>query len=571
MTLTLLLTMNINGEIARIFNDIANMLDIAGENPFKIRAYKKASRNILELDEDIKTYSRRNDIESIDGIGKDLARKIREFLDEGRMQYYEDLKMQVPETLTDMLNIQGIGPKFLRTLYQGFGVRDINDLEKVIESTELQQIKGIGSKKIKEIKVGIKLFRSHIDRINLGFALPVAESLKDELARIRNVDEVKIAGSLRRGLETTQSIDIVIISGKTEQVKRSIINSPFVREVLENDNYFLSFLLDKKIKVKIDFSTKESSVYSTFIATGSKEHTDRVEDIARQKGVDLINSRFSSETDLYAALCMQHVPAEIRENRGEIELSAAGKLKTLIEIKDIKGDLHAHSTWSDGRSTVKEMALRAKKLGYEYIAITDHSPSSRIANGLDVNRLSQKIKEVEEISSVVRGIKIIMGAEVDIKPDGELDYPDEVLKKLDMVVASVHSNFKMEKDRMTRRITSALRNPYVAALGHPTGRLIGERNPYEVDMDEVMDTAHKYGKALEINSSNMRLDLKDEHVKKAVDKGVKLIISTDAHHADQLAQMRYGILTARRGWVRKDNVVNTGSIENLQNWLDNFR
>jgi len=563
--------MNINGEIARIFNNIANMLDIAGENPFRIRAYKRASRNILKLDKDIGSYSHGDDIENIEGIGKDLANKIREFIDEGRIQYYEDLKIKIPETLTDMLNVQGIGPKLLRTLYQDFNVREFNDLEEVIASADLQQVKGIGSKKIKEIRVGIKLFKSHIDKINLGFALPVAESLRNELAGIKNVDDVKIVGNLRRGLETTQSIDIIIISDKAEQVRNSIINSPFVREVLKNDDCGFSLLLNKNIPVSIYFSPRESSVYSTFIRTGSEEHVERIEDIARQNGIDLISGNFGSETDLYVELGMQYIPPELRENREEIKLSLSGELGEFIDVKDIKGDLHTHSTWSDGRSSVREMAFRARDIGYEYIAITDHSPSSRIANGLDINRLNKKIEEVKEVDAVVSGIKVIMGAEVDIKPDGTLDYPDEVLKELDMVIASVHSNFKMEKDKMTQRITSALRNPYVAALGHPTGRLIGERNPYDVDMDEVMDTARKYGKALEVNSSNMRLDLKDEHVKKAVDKGVKLIISTDAHHVDQLAQMVYGILTARRGWVRKDDVVNTSHLRELQDWLSNFR
>ncbi len=563
--------MNINGEIARIFNNIANMLDIAGENPFKVRAYRKASRNILNLDKDIGDRSGGDDIENIDGIGKDLARKIREFVDEGRMQYYEDLKAKIPETLTDMLNVQGIGPKLLKTLYQDFNVREFSDLERVIESPELQQVKGIGIKKIKEIRVGIKLFKSHIDKINLGFALPVAESLRNELAGIRNVDDVRIVGSLRRGSETTQSIDVIVVSDKTEQVRETVINSAFVREVLKSDDHGLSLLLNNNMPVNVYLSTRGPSVYSTFLRTGSEGHVERIEDMARQNGTDLTSADFGSEADLYAELGMQYIPPELREDKEEIKLSVSGKLGTLIDIKDIRGDLHTHSTWSDGRSTVKEMALRARDIGYEYIAVTDHSPSSRIANGLDVNRLNKKMEEIREADVAVDGIKVIMGAEVDIKPDGRLDYPDEVLKELDVVIASVHSNFKMEKDEMTRRITSALRNPYVAALGHPTGRLIGFRNPYDVDMDEIMDTARKYGKALEVNSSNMRLDLKDEHVKKAVDKGVKLIISTDAHHVDQLAQMTYGILTARRGRVRKDDVVNTGHLRELQSWLNSFR
>lgn len=563
--------MNVNGEIARIFNNIARMLDIADENPFKIRAYKNASRNILQLNEDLSFYPGKDEIENISGIGKDLAKKIKEFIDTSKIQYYEDLKEKIPECLLDLLNVQGIGPKLLRTLYEDFGVRSLDDLEKIIDRAELREVKGIGSKKIKEIKIGIKLFKFYLDKTHLGFALQVAEMLRDELIQNKKVVNVKIVGELRRGHETVESIELVVCSDDVTSVKTSITRLPFVKKILKDDKYHLSLLLDKNIMVKIDFSPTEYLVSSAFISTGSKEHVERIKELAIQKNIEIEKSNFNSEADLYKKLNMPYIPPEIRENKGEIELSISGKFGELIELKDIRGDLHTHSTWSDGRSTIKEMAIEAKRLGYEYIAVTDHSVSSRIANGLDIDRLNQKWEEVKEADMAVEGIRIIMGSEVDIKPDGELDYTDEVLKKLDMVVVSVHSNFKMNGDKMTERITTALSNPYVAALGHPTGRLIGERNPYDLDIDEVINTALKHGKALEVNSSFMRLDLKDEHVKKAVDKGVKLIISTDAHHIGQLAQMRYGVTTARRGWAKKDDVVNTAHLQNIESWINNFR
>ena len=563
--------MNTNIEIARIFNNICNMLDIEGENPFKVRAYKNASRNILALNEDLKSYSDKNEIENIKGIGKDLGKKIKEFINTGKIQYYENLKTKIPEDLLDILNIQGIGPRLLSTLYKDFEIKNIDDLEKIIDSKELKEAKGVGTKKINEIKVGIKLFKSYLNKINLGFALPIAELLKDELAQLQDIEDVEIVGDLRRGLETVENINIVVSSYKTDSASKSIINSPFVREILRNEKKHLSFLLDKNIPVNIHFTYKESFVSSFFINTGSENHIKKIKNLAKQKEVNLKNNNFSSEIDIYGKLNIQYIPAEIREDKGEIELSISHKLPELIDIKDIKGDLHTHSTWSDGKSTIKEMSAEAKRLGYEYIAITDHSVSSRIANGLDIKRLKQKMEKIKEANTVIKGIKIIMGSEVDIKPDGELDYPDEVLKELDIVVASVHSNFKMNKDEMTERITKALSNPYVAALGHPTGRLIGERNPYELNIDEVIDTAKKYGKALEVNSSYMRLDLKDEHIKKTLGKGVKLVISTDAHHTDQLMQMRYGIITARRGWAKKEDVINTMKLKDLENWTKNFK
>ncbi|MGI9553954.1 MAG: DNA polymerase/3'-5' exonuclease PolX [Thermodesulfobacteriota bacterium] len=563
--------MNINNEIARIFSNIGNMLDIAGENPFKVRAYKKASRNISALDNDLKSYSDNNQIESIEGIGKDLAKKIKEYIDTGQIQYYEDLKTKVPEELLDILNIQGIGPKLLTTLYSDFGVKNFEDLENVIDSAELKEAKGVGAKKIKEIKVGIKLFKSYLDKINLGIALPVAQYLKEEIANIQIIADIEIVGDIRRGLETVGSIDLVVSTGKIETAKKSILNFPFVKKVFKNDETFLSFLVDKNIHVNIYFSSKKYFIPSVFIHTGSKSHVETISNLAKNNNIKIDNGNFSSETDLYDSLGLQYIPVELRENEGEIELSSSHGLPELIDIKDIKGDLHTHSTWSDGRSKMENMAEAAKALNYEYIAITDHSLSSRIANGLDVKRLVEKNMALQKIDKKIDGIKIFMGSEVDILPGGELDYPDEVLKDLDMVIASVHSNFKMNRDEMTERITKALSNPYVCALGHPTGRLIGERNPYELDIDEVIDTAKKHGKALEVNSSFMRLDLKDEHVKKALDKGVMLIISTDAHHTDQLQQIKYGITTARRGSAKKGDVINTMKLKELESWFKNFK
>jgi len=563
--------MNINSEIARIFGNIGNMLDIAGENPFKVRAYKNASRNIMALEEDLRAYSENNEIENIKGIGKDLAKKIREYIDKGKIQYYEDLKTEVPEDLLALLSIQGIGPKLLGILYKDFEVKNFRDLENIIGREELKETKGIGTKKINEIKVGIKLFKSHLDKINLGFALPVAESVKKELSALDSVDGVEISGDIRRGVETVRSIELVVSTSGIDSVKKSVKSLPFIDKAVKEDKESLSLILENGIPLSLQFAGRDEFTGSLFIGTGSQKHIKKIKQLARGKGVEIGKDDFPSEDQLYETLKMQYIPAEVREGKGEIESSLEFNIPKLLEIGDIRGDLHTHSTWSDGRSGIKDMAEAARDLGYEYIAITDHSVSSRIANGLDVKRVIEKNIELQKIDKKTGGIKIIMGSEVDIKPDGTLDYPDDVLRELDMVVASVHSNFKMNRGEMTERITNALKNPYVCALGHPTGRLIGERNPYDLDIDEVIGTAEKHGKALEVNSSYMRLDLKDEHVRKALDKGVKLIISTDAHHTDQLAQMRYGVLTARRGWATKRDVINTLKLKDIENWIRNFK
>ena len=564
--------MTTNTQIAGIFNNIGNMLEILGENPFKIRAYKNASKTVRVLDEDINEIAQKDQLTDIKGIGKELAKKIREYAETGKIEYYEELKLRVPEELLKIKNIQGIGPKLLQTLFNDFNVRNISDLENTISEPEFINSRGVGNKIINEIKVGIKLFKSHINKINLGFALPTAEYFKKELTDIPYVNMVEIVGDLRRGKETVETIDLVICSEEIKKTADKISKFPIINKdkFIIKQNH-LSLTLDSKMPVEIDIASEENFSSLKFFNTGTEKHTTKIKGLYKNKGIDLQKEKFNTEHDIYSKLELEYIPPELREDCGEIELALKFKLPNLIELIDIKGDLHTHSTWSDGKSTIKEMAESAKKLDYEYIAITDHSISSRIANGLDIVRLKEKKKEIQRIDADIEDIKIIFGSEVDIKPDGTLDYPDEILQELDMVVASVHSNFKMEEAEMTQRIVNALSNPFVCALGHPTGRLIGERNPYKMDINAVIETAAKYGKALEVNSSYMRLDLKDEHIKMAVDKGVKLVISTDAHNTDQLLQMKYGISTARRGWADKSDVINTKPLNQIMEWLNNFK
>ncbi len=568
--------MSKNAEIAEIFEQMAAMLSILNENPFKIRAYKKAALNILELNEKIEERVSRDDVTDIPGVGKDLASKVKEYVETGEIKEFDKLQEKVPLEMTELLGILGLGPKTLALLYRELHVRGLEDLEKVLDSKEVLEFKGLGQKKVDEIKRGIPLLKEKRERTHLGKALPLAELIKKEVEGIKGTEGTIIAGSIRRMRETIKDIDILTISDDTEKTVKEFTELPFVKEVLASGSTKGSVITKDGIQVDLRVVGPESYGGALQYFSGSQAHNVKLRGIAQKNGLRINEYGIfkgddkiagGTEKEMYGTLDLPFIPPELREDRGEIEAAIEGRLPDLIELGDIKGDLHMHTKWSDGRATIAEMAESAIELGYEYIAITDHSPSSTIANGLSIERLIEKKKELAAVNKKMKGINILMGSEVDIKTDGTLDYPDEVLKELDVVIASVHSGFKMDRDTITKRILRALKNPYVHALGHPTGRLINEREPYDVDIDQLIETALKYDKALEVNSSYQRLDLKDLHVKKAVEAGVKIIISTDAHRPEGLLQMRFGIGTARRGWVQKKDVLNALEFGELQEWL----
>ena len=572
--------MNKNIEISALFDRIADSLDILDENPFKIRAYRNASRNIRELPEDIENIAEREELLNIPGIGKDLAEKVKEYIRKGKLEYYEELKTRIPEELTDLLAIQGIGPKMLSKLNKELHVRRLEDLEKALKGNEILDLHGMGKRKIEEIKRGIQLLKESKERINIGLALPLAEEIIKEIDKTRGTEGTIYAGSLRRMRETVGDIDILTMADDGELVIKAFTKLPIVKDILASGDTKGGIITKNGIQVDLRVVGAESYGAALQYFTGSKAHNVKLRTIALRKGLKINEygvykgeKRIAGETEkeVYKSLGLSLIPPEIREDKGEIEAAIAGKLPDLIKLRDIKGDLHTHSNWSDGRASIEEMALTAFEMGYEYIALTDHSPSSRIANGLSIERLGKKKKELIEVSKRIKGIKILMGAEVDIQSDGTLDYPDHVLKELDVVIASVHIGFKMDRDTMTKRITMALRNPHVHILAHPTGRLIGERDPYEVDLDEVFKIANEHGKAIEVNSSYLRLDLNDINIKKAIDMGTKIIISTDSHHTDQMPFMRLGVATARRGWAERSNVINTLDLKGLSRWLNQVR
>lgn len=572
--------MSKNSEIAAIFENISDMLSVLDENPFKIRAYKKAATNVLELSESIEETAGREELTDIPGVGKDLADKIEEYLESGKIKEYEKLKKKVPMEVIELLRIQGLGPKTLSLLFKDFGVRNLEDLERVLNGEKILTIKGMGEKKVEDLKRGIEIFRGSKERTLLGEALPLGETVVKEVDGIPRTEGTVIAGSLRRMRETIKDIDILTMSDKPEETVRAFTKLNFVDEVLAGGGTKGSVISEQGMQVDLRVVGPESYGAALVYFTGSKAHNVKLRTIALRKGLKINeygvykgDKSIAGETEkeVYEALGLPLIPPELREDRGEVEAAMEGKLPDLVELGDIKGDLHTHTTWSDGKASIEDMAKKAAEMGYEYIAISDHSPSQTIANGLSVERLKKKKKELEGVRKKVKNIKILLGTEVDIKTDGSLDYPDDVLKDLDVVIASVHSRFKMDMETMTSRIIKAIKNPYVHAIGHPTGRLIGERDPYEVDIDAVIEAALEHDTALEVNGSYWRLDLKDLHARKAVDAGVKIIISTDAHTTGQLLFMNYGVGTARRGWVEKKDVLNALPFDKLNSWLKKKR
>jgi len=572
--------MKTNEEIAYIFEIISNILEIIGENPFKSRAYRNAAGTIRDMETDLEDLTAKQKLTEIKGVGKDLADKINEYITTGSLTYYDELKAKVPGEFLDLLSIRGIGTKFLSNMFVSHNIRSLKQLDNLLNSEKALGIRGLGNKKINELKTNIAHYKQNIGRINIGIALPLAELLVSEIKRLSPDSRPTIAGSVRRMKETVRNINLLCIKDGKIDITDGLSKLDIISSVSKKEESFAEFRTEKDIEFTLTYCVDSSYGSTLLYLTGSRKHNDKLNKIAADSGFllnknglfrDGIRIAGSNESHIYRELGADYIQPELREDIEEIELSLSGRLPSTVELSDIRGDLHTHSTWSDGRSSVNQMIMAAIEMGYEYIAITDHSPSSKIANGLDIKRLMQKKKEIEEIDSSTDRIKVLMGAEVDIRKDGSLDYPDDILHELDLVIASVHSNFNMSNEDMTRRIIKALKNPLVHILGHPTGRLVGERRAYEVDMDAVIDTAYDLGKALEINSSYKRLDLKDTHVKKAIKKGVELVISTDAHNTNQLSNIRYGVATARRGFATKKDILNTVDVGKITTWLKELK
>lgn len=565
-----------NKDIAKIFRQIAQILEIKGENHFRIRAYERGAQNIESLSEDIEVFIKEDRVTTIPGIGKDLEQKIKEIVSEGRLQYLEDLKKDIPKGLLDILAIPGVGPKTAKLLYEKLEIRDVVMLERMAHAGRIRELPGMKQKTEENILRGIEILKRGHDRMDLKTAQDVALSFTSGLKKLKEVKRIDPAGSLRRRKDTVRDIDLLISSNKPEKVMHAFTTLPQVKEIIVKGPTKSSILSIDNIQVDVRVIKDDSYGAALLYFTGSKEHNIRLRQRAITKDLKLSeygifrnNKRIAGKTEMemYEKLGLSYIEPELREDRGEIEGALEDKLPDLIELKDIKGDLHAHSTWSDGGSSMEEVVKKAKDIGYEYIAITDHSQGLKIAGGLDRQDLKNKKKEMDMLSKKYKGINILFGAEVDIDSEGRLDYPDDILKEMDIVIGAVHSGFKQPKERLTKRIIAACKNRYVHIIAHPTGRLWGAREAYEVDFEEVFKAAADTGTAIEINSYPQRLDLNDIHSRMAKKAGVKLVINTDAHIAEQLDTMRFGVSVGRRAWLEKKHVINALSFEKLSVFL----
>jgi len=561
-----------NKEIAALFERIADVLEIKGENIFRVNSYRKVARVLDEMTEDVAEVAKAGRLESIAGVGKGTAEKIVEYLDTGRMSKYEEVMKGFPPGLADMLDIPGMGPKTVALVWQKLGVVDLAGLEKAIADGKALGLPGMGEKKVANIQKGIALLRSRAGRLLLGVAFPLVQEILGRMRQAPGVRQIEAAGSLRRMKETIGDIDILVAAAEGKRIIEAFTKLPNVVEVLAAGDTKGSVRVgENKLQVDLRVVAEDEFGAALQYFTGSKAHNIRLRDLAKGKGLKVneygvfkgerkVAGR--TEESVYEALGMLWTPPELREDRGEVEAAQAKKLPKLVTRDDILGDLHAHSEWSDGNAPIAAMAEAARKQGHQYMVLSDHSPSLKIANGLSVKRLLAQVSEVDKLNEKLKGFTILKGSEVDIKADGSLDLPDEVLAKLDFVTASVHVGFKDPTDR----ILAAIRNPYVSCIGHPTGRLIGQRDPYPVDMDKVMAACAETGTALEINAYQDRLDLNDVYCRRAKELGVKVAIGTDSHKTEHLWMMTLGVGVARRGWLGPADVLNTLSVKQLREW-----
>jgi DNA polymerase (family 10) len=564
-----------NKELTDLFERMADILEFKDENPFKINAYRKASRILGDLTQDIEEVARRGELKMIPGIGEGISQKIVEYLKTGKVSKFEEVKKEVSDELIAIMDIPGMGPKTLGLLHKERRIDSLSQLEKALEDGSLIGLPGMGEKKVENIKRGIQLLKQSKGRMNLGMAFPVAKRIVEALRERTGSKKIEWAGSLRRMKENIGDIDLLATGPDHQKIIHAFTHLPEVKEILASGETKASVIVEGGLQV--DLRVVEENSYGAALQyfTGSKAHNIHLRGIAKAKGIKINEYGVfkgekkiggKDERDVYKALEMDWIEPELREDRGEIEAAQEKRLPKLIQESDIKGDFHVHSNWSDGNSPIAEVARAAQNKGYQYVAICDHSKSLKITHGLDETRLMKQIEEIDRLNEKMKGFQILKGSEVDILSEGGLDLSEKVLEKLDIVVASVHSGFKQGRERMTRRIIRALENPCLHILGHPTGRLLGARDPYEVEMDEVMEAAKKYGKVLEINAYFERLDLDDIHCRKAKEMGIRVAIGSDSHHLDQMWMMSLGVAVARRGWLETEDVLNTLSFKELLKW-----
>ena len=561
-----------NTEVAQIFRNIAKILEIKGENVFRIRAYERAAQNIEGLPNAIESFVKLDKLKEIPGIGNDLAERIKEYYRTGRIKIFEELKKSIPEGLLDLLNIPSIGPKTAKLLYEKIKIKNISDLERAIKKNKLDGIFGIKEKTIENMLKGIEIVKRGRERMTIAQATLVAEEFVGALKELPEVKRIAAAGSLRRQKETVRDIDILVVSDKPQKVMRALTQLPSVKGIQAEGKTKASVRTKEDVQVDCRVVEAKSFGAALLYFTGSKNFNIKIRQIAIKKGLKVNEygvfkgSAFicgTTEDEIFRTLGMAYIPPELRENSGEIELAKKFNLPKLIELKDIKGDLHAHSTYSDGGNSIAEMAAAAKDLGYSYIAITDHSQSLKVANGLTPQELKKKKREIDTLNKKLKNFRVLYGTEADIDSDGNIDYDNGILKEFDIVVGAIHTGFKQSREQLTKRIVRACKNKYVNIIAHPTGKLWGSRESYDLDFEEVLKAARDTNTCLEINAFPNRLDLNDQHCRQAKEAGVKISIGTDSHEAVQLEAMKFGIAVARRGWLEREDVINTLPVDAL--------
>lgn len=566
-----------NKEIARIFSEIADILEIQGANVFKVRAYQKAARIVENLSEPLEPLYREGKLEEIEGIGKGIAEKIAEAFDTGFVTEHQELLASIPEGLLSLLEVPGMGPKKAKLVYDELGITSIAALKEAAEAGKLQSLPGMGKKSEEKILKGIQNKEQATGRFILGIAQPVADDIIARIKTIKGVKHAEYAGSLRRGKETVGDVDILVSTSNSEPVIEEFFRTPHIADTIARGATKSSIRLENGLQVDLRVVSDKSFGAALQYFTGSKEHNVKLREMAVKKKLK-INEYGVYEADteklvagkteesVYKAIGLVWIPPELREGFDEIELAKQNQLPPLIERNDLKAAFHNHTTASDGRLTLKELADYAESLGFEYIGLTDHSGSLGIANGLNADRLKQQIELVRGFNEKKEGIPVLVGAEVDIRVDGKLDYDDNLLAELDIVIAAVHASFEQPRDKITQRICVALENPHVDILAHPSGRLLGRRPAMDIDWDQVFLTAARHSKALELNAHYLRLDLNDQLLKQAKEYGLRFTIDSDNHDKDDFDNLTFGIKMARRGRLSKSDVLNTLSLAEWKQW-----
>jgi DNA polymerase (family 10) len=569
-----------NMSLAETMSEIAAMLELKGENRFKIQSYRRAADTLLNMPEDIRVVWRAGKLEDLPNIGEAISTKIDELLRTGHLGFYDRLRAEIPPGVLALTAVPDIGPKTALALYQSLGISSIAELEAALNEGRVRNVPGFGARSEEKLRESLAAVqrRAANQRVLLAEARPLARQL---VAQLREsgvpIARIEVAGSIRRGRSTIGDMDILCTSPEPAQVINFFVGLPLVGEVVSHGGNKSTVRLRNGLQVDLMVLPPEHFGALLHHFTGAREHNIQMRDRALNRGLRLNEYGFdrpdgtrilcAHEEDVFATLGLPWIPPELREGAGEIEAAAAGRLPNLVTVGDIKGDLHNHSKWSDGTTTIEEMARAAQARGYEYMAITDHSQSLTIARGMTVEQIRAQAAEVAEVNLKLAPFRVLHGVELEIKTDGTLDYPDEVLAALDIVVASVHQGLRHDPERVTARVLDACRNPHVDIIAHPTGQILNSREPSGLDVEALIETARETGTVLEINSSPERLDLNEIYTRRAVESNVLLSVDTDSHHPDGFANIEYGITVARRGWAEASNILTTWPLERVLAWL----